>query len=771
MKPKYLIALLLIISIFLSINMIAATDLELNNESDDLTYDGNSFDLDEISDPSFNSNVPVSDESHVLKSDSNNDTIEVWVDQNVSSNGNGSKESPFSNLQDGHDKVVNSSVKNAIININEGNYTIPFKNTPPFIPGPDFVFGDTNLIINGVGKVILDGSTQGVFFINPGTNVTVNNIIFKNLIGYMDFVGNINNNALTNSLINVNNCTFIFDDKYNGLARNPYDINYNNCIFINSKDQLFVKSTTPYGLCNFRNCIFSNTTFSNSSSFVKIAKISSADSKLSFNGIWLGINSIPTYTYHSYDHYETKDVFTYADGTNCLEKYALFTVFENYLGNNQYEIMGKLTWNGTDSSEGMENFPPMTVTLSSATGEIQNATLVNGTFKAIYTSESSEHEVAAKLDSEEINLTFANIALNLNAPIINYCENQNIVVNLSKQVTGIVTVTVNGIDYPINIDNSDSITVPIGETLNVGTHDVNVTFIDEENHIYGFNTTTITISTVKDYPFDVNAISNVKVGETKQLVITLPNDATGNVTVYLGTSNFTGIVNGNTTTINITGFVIGQNTITITYLGNDKYEPNTKNITVAAVQETKITAPNVSATYNVAKNLVITLKDANNQILANKTVTVKVGSITKTLTTNTKGQASLAISSLVPKTYTATISFAGDDQYVKSTATAKVVVAKAKPKLTAKKATFKVKTKTKKYSIILKDNKGKAIKKAKVTLKVKGKTYKTKTNVKGKATFKITKLTKKGTSKATIKFAGNKYFKSINKKVKIIVKK
>jgi hypothetical protein len=707
----------------------------------------------------------------VLESDSNNDTIEVWVDQNVSSMGNGSKESPFSNLQDGHDKVVNSSVKNAIININEGNYTIPFKNTPPFIPGPDFVFGDTNLIINGVGKVILDGSTQGVFFINPGTNVTVNNIIFKNLIGYMDFVGNINNNALTNSLINVNNCTFIFDDKYNGLARNPYDINYNNCIFINSKDQLFVKSTTPYGLCNFRNCIFSNTTFSNSSSFVKIAKISSADSKLSFNGIWLGINSIPTYTYHSYDHYETKDVFTYADGTNCLEKYAIFTVFENYLGNNQYEIVGKLTWNGTDSSEGMENFPPMTVTLTSVTGEIQNATLVNGTFKAIYTSDSSEHKVTAKLDSEEQNLTFANIALNLNARTINYGENQNIVVNLSKPVIGIVTVIVNGKDYPVNIDNSDSIIVPIDETLNVGTHDVNVTFIDEENHIYGFNTTIITISTVKEYPFDVNAMSNVKVGETKQLVITLPNDATGNVTVYLGTSNFTGIVNGNTTTINITGFVIGQNTITITYSGNDKYEPNTKNITVAAVQETKITAPNVSATYNVAKNLVITLKDANNQILANKKVTVKVGSITKTLTTNTKGQVSLTISSLVPKTYTATISFAGDDQYVKSTATAKVVVAKAKPKLTAKKATFKVKTKTKKYSIILKDNKGKAIKKAKVTLKVKGKTYKATTNAKGKTTFKITKLTKKGTFKATIKFAGNKYFKSINKKVKIKVKK
>ena len=99
------------------------------------------------------------------------------------------------------------------------------------------------------------------------------------------------------------------------------------------------------------------------------------------------------------------------------------------------------------------------------------------------------------------------------------------------------------------------------------------------------------------------------------------------------------------------------------------------------------------------------------------------------------------------------------------------MINKATSKLTAKKATFKAKTKTKKYSIVLKDNKGKAIKKAKVTLKVKGKTYKATTNAKGKATFKITKLTKKGTSIATIKFAGNKYFKSISKKAKIIVKK
>ena len=62
------------------------------------------------------------------------------------------------------------------------------------------------------------------------------------------------------------------------------------------------------------------------------------------------------------------------------------------------------------------------------------------------------------------------------------------------------------------------------------------------------------------------------------------------------------------------------------------------------------------------------------------------------------------------------------------------------------------------------------MKKAKVTIKVKGKTYKAKTNSKGKATFKITKLTKKGTYKAVIKYKGSSYYKNVTKKVKIRVK-
>ncbi|WP_296870519.1 carboxypeptidase-like regulatory domain-containing protein [uncultured Methanobrevibacter sp.] len=240
----------------------------------------------------------------------------------------------------------------------------------------------------------------------------------------------------------------------------------------------------------------------------------------------------------------------------------------------------------------------------------------------------------------------------------------------------------------------------------------------------------------------------------------------------------------------ITGLA-GEVTVAVNYEGNESYNPisdskffnftdepvpsndtNGSNSTpVPPVKvATKLTASKVTATYNVAKKLVITLKDKNGKALANKKVTVKVGTISKTLTTNKNGQVSLNVATLVPKTYTATVKFAGDSAYSASTVKPKVVVNKAKVKLAAKAKTFKVKAKVKKYTATLKNNKGKVMKNTKLTLKIGKKTYTAKTNKKGVATFKV-KLIKKGKNTATLKFAGNKYFKALSKKVKITVKK
>ena len=101
---------------------------------------------------------------------------------------------------------------------------------------------------------------------------------------------------------------------------------------------------------------------------------------------------------------------------------------------------------------------------------------------------------------------------------------------------------------------------------------------------------------------------------------------------------------------------------------------------------------------------------------------------------------------------------------------------KVSPKVTkilASKKTFKSKVKVKKYTATLKAG-SKAVPKVKVYIKIKGKKYnktiKATTNAKGKAIFKIKKLTKKGKYKATITFKGNKNYKASKKTVQIIIK-
>ena len=167
----------------------------------------------------------------------------------------------------------------------------------------------------------------------------------------------------------------------------------------------------------------------------------------------------------------------------------------------------------------------------------------------------------------------------------------------------------------------------------------------------------------------------------------------------------------------------------------------------------------------------ITLKDANGKALSRRSVSVTFNGKTKTYKTDKNGVINYKLSATKTGSKKLTVKFAGDGLYKYAKATATIKIIKRATKIAAAKKTFKAKTKTKKYTITLKNNKGKIIKKGKVTLKIKGKTYKATTNSKGKATFKITKLTKKGKYIAKIKFTGSKYYKVSTKTIKYITVK
>ena len=95
---------------------------------------------------------------------------------------------------------------------------------------------------------------------------------------------------------------------------------------------------------------------------------------------------------------------------------------------------------------------------------------------------------------------------------------------------------------------------------------------------------------------------------------------------------------------------------------------------------------------------------------------------------------------------------------------------KQKTKITAPAKTFKKSMKSKNVVITLKSALNKLLASKKITLSVNGKSYAAKTNSKGQATLKITKLTKKGSFKYTVKFNGDSNFNKVSKTGKITIK-
>lgn len=213
----------------------------------------------------------------------------------------------------------------------------------------------------------------------------------------------------------------------------------------------------------------------------------------------------------------------------------------------------------------------------------------------------------------------------------------------------------------------------------------------------------------------------------------------------------------------------GNYTAEIVFVGDGGYLSSCANASIIMNQiDSQITAPSISTTYNVAKNLAVTLKDEKGNVLAGQNVIVSLNSKIYNKTTDANGQIKISVN-LPAKKYSAKITFAGSDIYKSSAKTAKVTVKKATPKLTASSKKFKAKSKTKKVTVTFKSNKNKLIKNSIIRLKVNKKTYKAKTNSKGIAAFNV-KLTKKGKYSAVFKYAGNSNYNPISKKIRITVK-
>lgn len=338
-----------------------------------------------------------------------------------------------------------------------------------------------------------------------------------------------------------------------------------------------------------------------------------------------------------------------------------------------------------------------------------------------------------------------------------------------------IRLSLNPIYESLITNSSGQVDFNLSSKLSTGTFEGYVYF-DKTNR-YMASSIPIRV-TVDKIPMQINSSDiTYTYGDEKYLTVTLKDNygnPISNETVSFKTTGNT--MTGKTDENGIAKFLMnlapGSYNATVSFAGNKTHQSNstTVRIVVNALRE-KISINQYSFTsvYNEGKYITVTLNDISGKGISNKQFIVNFNGKTKKYLTNANGQIKLPISTLVPKTYKVTINFLGDEKYEPASFNITLVVKKAKPHLFASKKKFNVKTHVKKYKVTLKNNKNKVMKKVKVYLKVKGKTYVVKTNKKGQAIFKLTKLTKKGTYKAIITYKGDKCYKKVVKKANIKV--
>ncbi|MBR6024591.1 MAG: Ig-like domain repeat protein, partial [Methanobrevibacter sp.] len=178
--------------------------------------------------------------------------------------------------------------------------------------------------------------------------------------------------------------------------------------------------------------------------------------------------------------------------------------------------------------------------------------------------------------------------------------------------------------------------------LSEGTAIITVEVGDGE--IYAENSTNITVNVKKiNTTMDISA-SEITEGENATITITLPSDATGNVTTTFNGKTYSSEVKDGKAVITVPDLLKGDYTLPIIYSGDDKYNPLTKdlNITVEGGKAI-ISAPDLVKYYSGSERFVVNLTYAKGSPAANKAVNITINGVTYPRTTDEKGIASLNI--------------------------------------------------------------------------------------------------------------------------------
>ena len=279
---------------------------------------------------------------------------------------------------------------------------------------------------------------------------------------------------------------------------------------------------------------------------------------------------------------------------------------------------------------------------------------------------------------------------------------------------------------------------------------------------------------------DASQITTVY-GSGDEFVATL-TDADGNA--IEGADVTLVLITGNTTVVNTTfvtdangqiNFTVGNLVpkvyyATVYYDGNNIYNPSVKENIEVNVKKiiSNLTAPNIVTTYNNSSgNLVVTLKDANDNPISKVKVYIKINGVTTTLSTDANGQVKLSTAGLRGGNHTATILFKGTAYYNSTKTIANITVNKIKSNISASDLTT-IYNSGDMLIVTLKDANGNAISNVKVYITLNGVKSTLTTDANGQVNLSTKGLTA-GNHTAQILFKGTANYNSTKTTVNVTV--
>ena len=342
-----------------------------------------------------------------------------------------------------------------------------------------------------------------------------------------------------------------------------------------------------------------------------------------------------------------------------------------------------------------------------------------------------------------LNISKATPDLTVGALNITVGDLEIITVTGPKDATGLITLTLNGIDYILPIYNGEA--KFYFQDLAYGTYDVSASYSGDNHYVAAENSTVFKVDKVLAN-LKIN-VEDITFGENGLVIITLPSDIDGSiVTVNVNGKVYPVDIENGFGKLPLRELDAGDYTISAVFAGNDKYLPGVSNalLTVSKADpalNVLISDVGYDGVFNI--NVALTGVDA---IGLNGNVIVTVNN--KDYSVNiVNGKGTAVGVKLAAGTYDFTAAWAGNDNYNAVGDSGKFSVAKVDSAIDVAVSDIKVGEDAVISVKLLSDATGS------VTVTVNGKDY-TETVVNGVANVKVADL-KAGTYDVAVKYSGD----------------